>query len=259
MLLLDVTEVGVFGIAIFAMAGLLLASRASIAVLARLKLIRPRFSLRFFLVATTLLAIVVAWLSTVVDRVYREERIVAQIFVERGAVSTETNDLANWMYRKFGMTGGLVFGRIDTVILQKTVNESMLERLVDLRFRSLSLNFSPIHDSDLQKVGKLRQLESLTLQNTSISDDGLKHLANLDNLQKLDLWGTPIDGSGLRHLARLSSLRKLILNRTLISDEAVDELKQLKSLRILSLSGTAISDESIEDLKRALPNCNVRR
>lgn len=103
--------------------------------------------------------------------------------------------------------------------------------------------------SDLNPIGKLKNLEGLNITRNPIMD--LEPLAGMVSLEYLCLDSTPV--SDLRPLQQLKSLEYLDLDRTRIVD--LEPLADMMSLKSLRFDGTQVSDlnpirrlESLEDL-----------
>jgi hypothetical protein len=90
------------------------------------------------------------------------------------------------------------------------------------------LKYCELTDSDLQKIGRMRNLRTLYIDGNAFSTLGVKSLAGLN---------------------RLSSLSMLHVN---IGPEAVDVLLSFKQLQNLSINPKNWSDADMERLHKAL-------
>lgn len=211
---------------------------------------RPRrrwyqFRLRTLLIATALIAIVLAWYTSGPQR---QRRAVAAIRSFDGYVQFDyrrnqyvPRPLLDWVGEEY-------FAEVTGVSYEwNRVDDSALEPLEDLRsLQNLVLSESPLTDVGLARLERLSSLQTLNLRGTPISDASLEHLQHLKNLQELYLSETKITDAGLVHLAAMPQLRGLYLRGTLITDAGVQQLGRLSQLRTLDLSDTKITDAGLQ-------------
>jgi internalin A len=113
----------------------------------------------------------------------------------------------------------------------------------------LSLQRTPVTDTDLKDLVGLKNLSWLDLNGARISDAGLKHLAGLTDLSMLDLASTRVTDAGLKELAGLKNLQTLKLSgNKAVSDVGLKELADLKSLQYLGLISTQVTDAGLKNL-----------
>jgi hypothetical protein len=137
--------------------------------------------------------------------------------------------------------------------------EGMLATLPDpgVAF-GLDFHCSPVSDSWLKKLARLKSLQSLNIGGSLVlTDAGLKELAGLKNLQALYLFYTPVSDAGLKELAGVKSLQVLDLTHTQVTDAGLKELTGLKSLRWLNLYETQVTATGVASLQKELPNCTI--
>ncbi len=141
-------------------------------------------------------------------------------------------------------------------------------------FHVQGLEFAPqtaLKPSDLQRIGKLRNLKVLNLRETSgvdaapeslgqlttleyldfmksgITDAEMPQLSGMKNLTYLDLTFTVIDNAGMAVVSQLSSLKYLGLGECRVGDEGLARLKALDQLEWLSL-GPSVTDQGLGHL-----------
>jgi len=118
---------------------------------------------------------------------------------------------------------------------------------------AIDLTSAWISDSDLARLGRLRNLRSLNLAHTRITDVGLEHLANLEGVTDLNLYYAEyITEDGIAHLRRWKDLDRLNLRGTKVTSKVFEHLGRLTALKSLDIAYTQIDDEGFEELS-ALP------
>ncbi len=122
-----------------------------------------------------------------------------------------------------------------------------------------------LNPANLERLGRLSQLETLDLAGATITDvgsdrpgrpdaerqslPGLEALAALENLRELSLARQPVATEGLRWLSALPELRRLNLGGCArIGDEALGLLGELPKLESVYLPGTAVSSGAVKRL-----------
>lgn len=125
--------------------------------------------------------------------------------------------------------------------------------------RMINLIKTPVTDSCLPYLARMKKLETLWLEETRITGSGLKHLAGLNSLVVLGLGGTAIGDEDIVHLSSLPGLTFLSLISTPITDAGVEHLVGLKTLKNLDVRSTRISEEGLARLKKELEGCSIQR
>jgi hypothetical protein len=86
---------------------------------------------------------------------------------------------------------------------------------------------------------------------------GMDAIGSLTNLEWLDLDHTRITDAGLAKLAGLTKLTELGLDSVELTDKGVVSLAGIGSLRELDLYHTLVTDKGFELLQKALPACRI--
>lgn len=97
----------------------------------------------------------------------------------------------------------------------------------------LDLQFNPLEDEALIRLGSMPKLRVLLISNTPITDRALAGISQIQSLEVLHLQNTDITNAGLAHLRSLAGLTQLRLH------------------------GTNVTETGIAELERALPTCQV--
>jgi Leucine Rich Repeat (LRR) protein len=215
-----------------------------------------RISLRSLLIAVTLLAIALGYLT---HRAREQERAVRAIqnlggtvhfdyqFGPQGYLAEARPRGPAWIIRRIGPHFTATV--IEVRLWREGGGAAQDEDLEILRalpyLRTLSLGSSPaISDSGLKHIAGLKHLIDLDLADTSITDEGLAHLRGLENLRGLHFVRCRIDGSGLRHVRHLP-LQFLNLNWTQLTDANVEHVGAMKHLESLVMQDTLITDRAL--------------
>lgn len=110
----------------------------------------------------------------------------------------------------------------------------------------LDAHGSPLVNSAVVLLGRMRGLRWLSLAQTDISD-GVP-LDVLKTVTHLDLAGTDLTDAGLKPVASLTQLHELILREARLTDAGLEHLKPLVNLRSLDLIRTRLSDKGMASL-----------
>lgn len=244
----------------------------------RRKRLRLQFSLRSLLIASTVVAILLAIAADRRRRVERAHAVIRQVGgVHQLTVGSFADDSIS--ARIFRMIPGASESSPSAVYLlaqgarvhispqiagspsvdyannagRETTNDD-LDRLCALTgIKELHVDSSLVSDRGLAHLTRLRNLEKLSLSGIDCSDAGFAHLSRLTALRSLSVRPDPdcdFTGSGLAYLQSLDNLSKLTLSGARIDDQTVRHLSSLTGLRELTLRGTNITDRAISDLKR---------
>jgi hypothetical protein len=109
----------------------------------------------------------------------------------------------------------------------------------------------------LDALRLLPYLTELNFQDTPLDDSILKEICRLRTVKRLDLSGTAVTDEGIFHLRNLGGLVHLSLARTAVSDQSKSSLMTLQQLKYLDLSATAVSQKTATAIRAALPRCDV--
>ncbi len=107
-----------------------------------------------------------------------------------------------------------------------------------------------VTDQSLKTIGKLKNLEQLELTMTGISDQGLADLARLPKLLLLQLTGTAVTSQGMKHLRPLQSLQMLSIDHTTIDDDALEAIAELRGLGFIGLGNTQVRGHGLAALAK---------
>jgi hypothetical protein len=116
----------------------------------------------------------------------------------------------------------------------KGINPTLLRKLAALdTLESLSLEYQPVRDSDLEWLSRLPNLKELNLSGTDISDETLQRLSGMRCLEKLRLSHTKITGVGLVYLRNCSRLKELWVSDVPLTPEGGRAIANLVALEKL--------------------------
>jgi serine/threonine protein kinase len=117
----------------------------------------------------------------------------------------------------------------------------------------------PFTDDDAELLVGLPRLESVYVAYTDITDRALTALARRPTIEGIGCGANNITDAGLEPLTGLKRLGFLDLNTTKqITDRAFDHLDRMENLRQLNVAGTSVSPEAVEAFKRRRPECRVQ-
>lgn len=117
----------------------------------------------------------------------------------------------------------------------------------------LSLEGIALTQDQLQRVGRMSQLEQLDLWSCSLLDDDLDSFTQLTNLWGLELDANAISDSGVAKLSALPNLLVLSLANTQVTGDSIQHLLGHKSLQLLDLTGTSAVGPALAQLQ-SLPD-----
>jgi mono/diheme cytochrome c family protein/uncharacterized membrane protein len=102
----------------------------------------------------------------------------------------------------------------------------LLEPLADY-ITWMKLSDTPLGDSAMVTVAKLKHLTRLYLDHSAVTDRGLKQLTGLDHLAYLNLVGTEVTAGGIALLKDLPALEEVFLYLVSIHKKEMDRLREL--------------------------------
>ena len=194
-----------------------------------------RFRLRTVLLATTVVAVVLAM------EVYPAVR-------QREAVT---------LFRRLGGTIRYDY-QIDnkgTPIRNATPKWNWLRSVIGDDFLdsavAVIISNRPVSDAEASDLRKLPHLQLLWMGRTKVSDDIIDSINSLKHLWQLDLSSTDITDAGLKRLRNHPKLTYLQLDGTSVTDEAIESLLQLPCLCEVSLIGTRVTEKGVRRLLEA--------
>jgi hypothetical protein len=217
---------------------------------------RYRFSLRTFLLATTVLGV---WLGLKVSHDARMDRALAGITASGGLIKvydrSQNFPWGLWKYRYH-----LQFHDLREPL--STKDFSHLRAFGPASLHWLNLANTGLTDRDLEIVASLRGVEYLSLANETyangevipdrpqnkITDAGLARLSGLRNLRGIDLSGAEITDDGLKILAGMPHLVWVYLDATQVKGPGLANLKTHDQLRMLELNGCELTPAAYENV-----------
>ena len=199
------------------------------------KRFRFKVSLRTFLIASAVIAAVLA----LILRPYRELR-------------RETRSIA-----RLRAAGAQI--QLSTVGVQER-GRDLLQPILGawLYLRATDINLSTVAKPSMADLGELRHAERVILQGAKVRDEELVVLEKFADLQELSLANSTITDAGLVHLLGLKKLRKLDLRHTAVSDQGIKSLAGLDELATLKVFGTRCTYQGLESLERGREMFNFR-
>ena len=222
---------------------------------------RRRFfqvSLRTLLILTTLVAIALGILTRVHHRVQEQKIAVARIKALGGQVVYDYEEGKPSAKQKRAPPGW--------PWLRKLVGDEYFQDVV-----GITLDGTPVSDTDLNIIGKLRGMKTLSTigrektENgryiirwskfpepvfSRITDDGLRRLGPQRNLKVAMLAHTSVGDEGVKEIAHWQSLEVLNLDCTQVTSSGMELLEKLERLKSLKLRKTKIDDGAVASLCR---------
>jgi hypothetical protein len=221
---------------------------------------RFQYSLRLFIFAIIVIAIVVGWFA---ERVRQSHFLALQL-------------------RRNGATYQYEVQRQRSVLLQPWlfggVKSRPSSRLLDLQcqlpefFSHIAeVNFppGPIASEVRDLLPRIRGAWLLNVEDTDFDDEDLAKLTCISSLQHLQCRNTKITDKGAQYIAKFRELQTLDVRRTAISESGLMEFVRLNKLETLQVGATderppddpprqeLITCASLVRLRAALPQCSV--
>ncbi len=112
-------------------------------------------------------------------------------------------------------------------------------------------------DRGMEKLVKMRKLQTISVGKSGITDQGLQYISTLPDIRELVLLGTTVTDKGIGFLHPFSKLRKLVLSQTQITDAGVKSISEHNTqIEELRLEGTSITDIALNYIQR-LPKLRI--
>ncbi len=235
----------------------------------------PRFSLRWLMIAVTLVAIWVAWLAASTKQQQTARKELAAL----GATTylSGNEPLASPSDTLMAKLRAKVADHFDeNLVLSVTsvqtpyLEEPSLRRgaayspreVVDIlprlpRLESAHLTHTEINNSDLKSLRSLKQLKHLDLQMTRIHEGPLDELRGM-KLKTLCLDRTRADDESLESIANMDSLEFINLTRTKVTGEGLRSLESLPNLKTLLIRRCLVTEQEYLDFKKRRPDVTVK-
>jgi hypothetical protein len=226
-------------------------------LIAAIRRVRVRFSLRTLLIMTLVSGIGLACLGNWMREIRAQRQIIDRLSARGYQISLDL-DWGMWMHTRFGMNGALAVNGIESIFLfNSEVRATDLKAMGRLRFEGLYLYRCNITDDVVLQLCPNSKLNSFGATRCGLGDRTLKHLSQFDGLLTIDLCATSITDDGIGHLTRLKRLHTLSLPATPLTDKSIRHFRSMDQLELLSILGTSITPEGADELRRALPNCQI--
>lgn len=212
----------------------------------RLRLFRPRYTLRGLLLLTAFTAV---WTNVAVRRAREQQTAVRLIREQGGHVCYDFQEQPPGS------------GRYDHKA-KSHLPAWLLARLSEDFFSDVvfaELGGNPTRDdkipvaspqSAVQHLEGLRNLQELQLDEDA-TDESLRHAGKLRKLESLGTWGdaTKVTDAGIAYLAGLRRLKTLVLPEAAITDESLEVLGRLRFLEHLRVGGRRITCRGLVHLR----------
>lgn len=117
----------------------------------------------------------------------------------------------------------------------------------------------PFTDDDVELLVGLPRLEAVYVSYTDITDRALAALARIPTIQGIGCGANDITDAGLEHLTGLKRLGYLDVNTSKrITDRAFEHIDRMENLRQLHVAWTSVTPEAVEAFKKRRPDCRVQ-
>jgi hypothetical protein len=230
-----------------------------------------RVSLRSLLIAFTLFAVAVAWVS---HAAHRRKAALAAVRKAGADVNFMTRE-PSWLDRLVGpelLTNvyeiDLRDCKVDVELIahlaaieelrvldlsSADVGDAELRQLAHLPLATLWLQSTRVTDDAAPILSRMERLTFLQLNATDVSDEFLERLESLPRLDNLGLRGTNVTSRGMEFLQRHPLLSEVDVYHTEVGDQGVEHLTHCLSLTSLGLSMTNVTNDVFQHLDK-LPN-----
>jgi hypothetical protein len=137
------------------------------------------------------------------------------------------------------------------VLRQSPIADTELCRLIRLKkLQHLTIELCEIDGSCLQSFKDLPELSDLDISYNPLKPANLKWLVNLHKLNRLILHDCKLENSMIPVLSQCTSIEDLALNQNVhLTDAAIPSIASIKNLRCLDLKFTHITARGIRELK----------
>jgi len=106
-------------------------------------------------------------------------------------------------------------------------NRAMLEELSQLKsIEELQLDYTALHDKDLEILENFSNLKSLWLYDNEISDPGVAWISKVGSLEFVSLRLKSVSANGLMKLLRIPSLKEVQINGSMFESAEIDAIRQ---------------------------------
>jgi hypothetical protein len=221
----------------------------------------PRFSLRFFLIAVTIVCLFCVWLAYHVRRANDQKRAIEAwrryapiVFYDfqmnDGDLDLKgTSKWSPWLVdqlgRDFFHSVQILWVRGDGQQLSKAYDPALFQHLAGLtQLRDLQLKSGVVGDDELAIVGRLPRLQRfVAIGHRRVTDVGVADLARSRSLESIHLLHANISNESLRALGAMPRLTSLGLPHCDgVSDAGLKYLLGLRSLQGLCLCAASVNE-----------------
>ncbi len=234
-----------------------------------------RFSLRTFLVMTTVVAI---WLAFHLRGVQKQKAAVAGVLefggwayydfqFRDGRILPGNTDLnaeplaPAWLVDALGVDWfhdvvavNLYYGQRDGApVVNSRYSDEGMKYLADLpELRIVFLDYRQATAESMVYLSGARKLEYLQMADVLIGDEGAAHLRNLKNLRWLSIHNAGLTDRSIHTIASLPKLERLSLGHNELTNKALELLSGHTGIVRLNLGGPScrINDEGLPHLAR---------
>ncbi|MEL6107806.1 MAG: hypothetical protein AAFU85_17415 [Planctomycetota bacterium] len=209
---------------------------------------RPRISLRFLLMLTTVVAF---FLGRHLHRAQQQERAVATILDAGGSVRYDYQEepmspinwvgvwLPKWIQEPLGDD-----------FFHSVVEVDMVNRRPYGVWGPLGTGFAPIDFPPLDFLAGMPHLKKLMLHSSQVTDESVAHIRQLRHLESLSCFGagTWLSDVGFARLGGLSKLQVLRLPDCDVTDASLELTSRFQDLESLRLHSPHLTDEGVRHL-----------
>lgn len=207
--------------------------------------LRPRISLRFLLILTAVVAVL---LGRHLHRARQQERAVAIILKAGGSVRYDYQDepvspiawvgawLPKWLHEPFGVD-----------FFHSVVEVDMVGRRRYGIWGSLGTELAPIDSPSVEFLAGTPRLKKLTLHGRQVTDESVAHIVRLRHLESLSCFGAgaSLSDVGFAKLGGFSKLRVLRLSDCEVTDASLEVTSRFQDLKSLRLHSPHLTDEGV--------------
>ncbi len=198
-----------------------------------------KFSLRTLLLFTTVLTVLIGWISVTGS----QQRAARKELQDIGAVT--------WYDHQRGSAGTKSLYSRTCRMLTQYIDADLMFPVTEVvtRYEDPSIKLSDKYTASrvIGSVAKLRRLKRLRMSHCNIENGDVARLTHLTQLEQLDLQGTKLREGPIPGLDQLP-LTALSLSRTRINDATLVTIGKMTKLEHLNLTRTKITDAGLEHL-----------
>ena len=215
---------------------------------------RWAYSLRTFVVAQVMLALLMGWWITT-----RRGRIDSHIrFRHQLAEMKRQEQYKAECKAKFSRYGWTVYmysahadGPQDLILMETHFrqplagfNDHVLEQITaEEHITTLHITSDKLTDEGLKTIGSFTTLENLKIASSQITDSGLIHLRNLHNLRELEIFSDQMTDAGVAHFKDVRRLERVSVQSVELTEASFAHLAAIESLKYGMIYDSQITKE----------------